>query len=177
MQDGLVFYGNFCSVIFSYIYFNTLKPLMIWYNRNMKIARKGSGIASKVAIGIIVVAVLAVIGVVVATNLFENKFFAEKKFEELAKDYYENSLYESFIVEHDGEDLEKAFSVYKNGFTVRLRQLLNYEFLEHDSNYRSYFETNSFSCNTNTSVAIFKPRAPYGKKDYDLELNLKCSNL
>jgi hypothetical protein len=141
----------------------------------MKIARKRSGIASKLMIFVVIVAVAAVVFTVVFTNLFENKFFAEKKFEELSRNYYENSLYENFIMEHNGENLDEAFEKYKSGFIVRLRQILNYEFLEHDANYRSYFNTDSFSCDTNTSSATFKPHKPYGKKDYDVEFHLNCS--
>ena len=70
---------------------------------------------------------------------------------------------------------DEAFEKYKSGFIVRLRQILNYEFLEHDANYRSYFNTDSFSCDTNTSSATFKPHKPYGKKDYDVEFHLNCS--
>ena len=72
----------------------------------MKIARKRSGIASKLMIFVVIVAVAAVVFTVVFTNLFENKFFAEKKFEELSRNYYENSLYENFIMEHNGENLD-----------------------------------------------------------------------
>lgn len=128
----------------------------------------------KIIIFIIFIGLLTTVGAVVYTNLYENHFFADRKFEELARNYYENSLYENFITEHDGEDLSKAFSVYKNGFTVRLRQLLNYEFLEHNQNYRTYFETENFSCDTNKSYVKFIAHEPYGKKDYDAEFNLDC---
>ena len=143
----------------------------------MKMAKKGSGIISKVIIASIVIVIGAVIATVVIGHLFEEHYFADKKFEELSRSYYEDTLYESFIVEHNGEDLAEAFSKYKSGFTVRLRQILNHEFLDHDANYRSYFETKSFSCDTNKSNVVFKPHAPYGKKDYDAEFTLICSKL
>ena len=144
----------------------------------MKVVKKrGSGIIPKISIALIVVTIIAVIAAIVITQLFENHYFANQKFEELGRNYYENSLYESFITEHSGEDLGEAFSKYTSGFTVRLRQILNYEFLEHDSNYRSFFDTESFTCDTNKSNVVFKPHAPYGKKDYDAEFNLICSKL
>ncbi len=144
----------------------------------MKVAKKkGGGIIPKVSIAIILVAIIAVVVTVIVTNLFENHYFANQKFEELSRNYYENSLYESFITEHSGEDLGEAFSKYTSGFTVRLRQILNFEFLEHDANYRSYFDTDSFTCDTNKSNVVFKPHAPYGKKDYDAEFNLICSKI
>ena len=148
--------------------------VILCYNRGMKIERKRSGLISKIVIFLVLVAVVTVAGTVIYMNLYENKFFAERKFEELARNYYENSLYENFITEHEGEDLSEAFSKYKSGFVVKLRQILNYEFLEHNANYRSYFETDAYSCDTNNSTARFTARGPYGKKDYELELDLKC---
>ncbi len=142
----------------------------------MRITRRRSGIVSKITIILIIMTIIVVVATIIFNHLSENHYFADKKFEELARSYYENSLYENFVKEHDGEDLSEAFSKYKNGFNIKLRQLLNYEFLEHNSNYRSYFDTDKFTCDTNTSHVIFKPHAPYGKKDYDAEFNLDCSN-
>ena len=128
----------------------------------------------KITFIVVLVGLFTAAGTVIYTNLYEENFFADKKFEELSRNYYENSLYENFIAEHDGEDLAKAFSVYKKGFTVRLRQILNYEFLEHNQNYRTYFDTDRYSCDTNKSYVIFTTHEPYGKKDYDAEFNLVC---
>ena len=131
----------------------------------------------KITVFVIVVGILVVAATVIFTNLYHNNFFADKKFEELSRKYYEDTFYEDFIVEHNGEDLETAFSKYRNGIKIKLRQVLNAEFLNHGQNYRSYFETESYSCDTNESAAVFRPRAPYGKKDYDVEFDLKCSKL
>ena len=141
----------------------------------MRIVRKRSGLASKMAIAIIVVAVLAIAGTVVYMNLYRDTFFAQRKFEEISRDYYENGLYEEFITEHSGEDLEEAFSKYPTGFIVKLRQILNWEFLEKNTNYRTFFSTDVYTCDTNISAATYKPHAPYGKKDYNIELNLECN--
>ena len=129
----------------------------------------------KVAIAVVIIGFLVAAASIIYANLFQEKFFADKKFEELARNYYENELYENFIVEHDGEDLSVAFSKYTKGFTVKLRQFLNHEFLKNNQNYRSYFENDSYACDTNSSFARFIPKAPYGKTDYDIELTLNCS--
>lgn len=131
----------------------------------------------KVTIFIIAIGVLVTVAVVIFTNLYHGTFFAERKFEEISRSYYENTLYEEFLTVHEGEDLGEAFSKYRNGFTVKLRQILNSAFLKENQNYRSYFDTDSYSCDTNSSTAVFMPRAPYGKKDYEVELNLVCSKI
>lgn len=130
---------------------------------------------SKIAFIVIVIGLLTAIAAVIFSNLYENTFFAEKKFDEITRHYYEDNVYETVILENKGEDVEKIFKKYPSGFFVKLRQALNWEFLENNTNYRSFFETESFSCDTNESYAKFIPRAPYGKKDYDVEFNLKCT--
>ena len=129
----------------------------------------------KITVFLIAVGILVSVATIIFTHLYTNTYFADRKFEEISRDYYENTLYEEFIAEHNGEDLGEAFSKYRSGFTVKLRQILNSAFLKDNQNYRSYFDTESYSCDTNTSTAKFMPRAPYGKKDYDAEFNLVCS--
>ena len=71
-------------------------------------------------------------------NLRDKNFFVNQKFEELSRNYYEEILYPQFIEEHKDDTLEKAFEKYlNNGFTVHLRQILNYEFLNHNNDYRA----------------------------------------
>lgn len=131
----------------------------------------------KITVFVIITGIIVVAAAIIFTNLYNNTYFADKKFEELSRKYYEDTYYEEFIVEHDGEDLGEAFSKYYSGIRIKLRQILNSEFLNNNQNYRSYFDTNSYTCDTNTSNAVFWPRAPYGKKDYDVEFHLDCTKL
>ena len=130
---------------------------------------------SKVAFFVILIGLLVAVGAVIFTNLYKNTFFAEQKFEEISKRYYEDELYETILLENNGKELEEVFKKYPSGIFVKLRQALSWEFLENNVNYRTYFETEAFSCVTNESYAQFVPRGPYGKKDYDVEYNLKCA--
>ena len=139
--------------------------------------RKESKTMSKIAFFVIIIGLLAAVSAVVFTNLYKNTFFAEKKFEDISRHYYEDELYETILLENEGVSLEDIFKKYPSGIFVKLRQALSWEFLENNMNFRSYFETDAFSCDTNESYAKFTPRAPYGKKDYDVEYNLDCKKL
>ncbi len=143
----------------------------------MKMVKNHSNIVMKVTVILILVGIVAAALAIVFTHLYDNSYFAEKKFEELAKNYYENTLYEDFITDHNGEDIGEAFKKIPAGFRVKLRQILNSEFLNNNQNYRSYFDTKSYTCDTNTSDVVFKPHEPYGKKDYDMEITLNCVKL
>jgi len=124
----------------------------------MKIAKKHSRFTSRIMIALIFITVLTVIIAIFVQNLQDKNFFVNQKFESLSKNYYEEVLYPEFIEEHKNESLESAFEKYKN------------------NDYRSVFEGNNFSCDTNSSTAKFVPRSPFGKTDYDAEFNLICTN-
>lgn len=142
----------------------------------MKIAKKHSRVTSKVMIALIFVTVITVIAAVLFFKLEDKNYFLEKKFEEISRNYYENTIYPEFIAEHSGESLESAFDKYQNnGWTIHLRQILNYEFLEKNNDLRSIFNGDNFSCDTNSSTAKFIPYAPFGKTDYKAEFTLNCT--
>ncbi|MBP5512535.1 hypothetical protein J6X90_04135 [Candidatus Saccharibacteria bacterium] len=143
----------------------------------MKMVRNRSNFVMKVTVFLIIIGLITAALAIIFTHLYDNSYFAEKKFEELAKNYYENTLYEDFITDHDGEDIAEAFKKIPTGFRVKLRQILNSEFLNSNQNYRSYFDTKSYTCDTNTSNVVFKPHESYGKKDYDMEITLNCVKL
>ena len=100
----------------------------------------------KITFFVILIGLVVAAGSVIYANLYKNHFFADKKFEEMSRNYYENSLYEDFIKEHDGEDLKDAFEPYKNGFKIRLRKLLNHTAKKTTTPNLIWFATkNSFS--------------------------------
>ena len=142
----------------------------------MKISKRHSRFTSRLMIILIFVAVVTVLGAVFFAKLNDQNYFVHKKFEEISRKYYEETVYPNFVSEHKDESLDKAFEKYlNNGFSIRLRQILNDEFLNHNNDYRSVFEGKNFSCDTNASTAKFVPKAPFGKTDYDAEFNLRCT--
>ena len=149
---------------------------ILCYTIYMKITKKHSRFTSKITIALILVVIITVIAAIFLSNLQDQNYFLEKNFEKISRNYYEETLYPQFIAEHEGESLEEAFDKYQtNGFTVHLRQILNYELLTNGSNLRSSFEGDDFSCDTNSSTAKFIPYAPFGKTDYAAEFNLDCT--
>ena len=82
----------------------------------MKMVRNRSNFVMKVTVFLIIIGLIAAALAIIFTHLYDNSYFAEKKFEELAKNYYENTLYEDFITDHDGEDIAEAFK--KNSYRL-----------------------------------------------------------
>lgn len=109
------------------------------------------------------------------TLYFNAEVVAKRKFEELARTYYEDYYYDKFMENLDEETKEEKLAKYEeNGLQpVLLRQLLLYQNGKY-SNYRGYFEKKEFDCDKNTTSAKFYPTKPYGKKDYRVEYFYDC---
>lgn len=141
-------------------------------NRNLKIVR----LISLLIVAICLVIVIA--SVFVKKNVTSNNL-ANKKMEELARDYYENDFYKRFIRDHVTDEQEKDLTKYFERYTVvgftpvKLRRLLDYS-EKNNKDMQKYFSHEKFNCDTNSSYAIIKPKAPFSAKDYDLTVSLSC---
>lgn len=132
-----------------------------------------------VCVGVSISVVLATLGVYFfGQALYRPDLVAENRLKTIAREYYETFLYPTIVKENtygDGSiDLADTFSKYKDtGFpTVKLRNLLLYK--DGPANARDYFQNDRYYCDTNSSAVLFRPKAPYGKTDYEMRYVLNC---
>ena len=106
--------------------------------------------------------------------ILDPKRVSMNKIEELARDYYENYYYDSFVSSIPEEDFDTAFITYSEyGFPrVYLRELLLFDDGRHEKD-RAYFD-GEYYCNTNHTSVTILPVFPYGKKDYEINYNYDC---
>ena len=122
--------------------------------------------------------VVVVAAIFVKNNLTSTKL-ANQKMEELARDYYENDFYHRFTRDHvsigQEDNLGQYFEKYTQlGFPpVKLGKLLDYS-EKNNKDMMKYFSHDKFSCDTNGSYALIKPKAPFSSKDYEITFNLSC---
>lgn len=122
--------------------------------------------------------VVVVAAIFVKNNLTSTKL-ANQKMEELARDYYENDFYHRFTRDHvsvgQEDNLGQYFEKYTQlGFSpVKLRKLLDYS-EKNNKDMMKYFSHDKFSCDTNGSYALIKPKAPFSSKDYEVTYSLSC---
>ena len=130
--------------------------------------------ARKFATLVIILCMILVIFNLVAHIVFDPKKVAERKVEELAKDYYENYYYDSFVASLNDEDYSTAFLTYHDyGFPrVYLRELLLFDNGRH-ADYHGYFD-GDYYCNTNHTYIQITPQPPYEKTDYTVEYKYDC---
>lgn len=141
-------------------------------NRSLKLMRILSLMIVVTCLAVVVAAIF------VKNNLTSTKL-ANQKMEELARDYYENDFYKCFIRDHvavgQEDNLGQYFKKYTQlGFSpVKLRKLLDYS-EKNNKDMLKYFSHDKFSCDTNGSYALIKPKDPYSVKDYEIIFSLKC---
>ncbi len=106
--------------------------------------------------------------------VLDPKRVSTNKIEELARDYYENYYYDSFVGSIPEEDFNTAFMTYSEyGFPrVYLRELLLFDNGRHADD-RAYFD-GEYYCNTNHTSVIIMPTPPFGKKDYEIKYEYEC---
>ena len=138
---------------------------------------KTSDKITKIAIGALVVAMIAVAGYVAWQFYNMPEYATEREINSLAKDYYENYFYSELLNNNSGDEsaAASALSIYrdKQMEPVKLRQLLLFDNGRHQ-NSSEVFNSTHYKCDTNVSTVRFQPVEPYGRTDYTYEVNLSC---
>lgn len=127
----------------------------------------------KIIIGVVFVAMLAVIGTLLMYLFFNPEIAIKRTVEEITQDYYENYFYDNFIKTVTKESQDEALERYsKTGFAeVSLRGLL----LFNGGKYASLSDGIMKYCDTDKTNVQFFPKAPYGNKNYEIKFNYSCN--
>ena len=128
-----------------------------------------------VTIGVIVSVAMVGVSVFVATYC-NAEAVAHRKFEAMAREYYENYYYDKFLGTMTEEAKQVKMEIYeKTGLQpVLLRQLLLYQNGK-NAGMKKFFDTEGYTCDRNVTSAKFYPVKPYGRTDYTVEYNYACS--
>jgi len=142
----------------------------------MKLEHRDARNARKITFWMVGIAILIVIATCGVGVYFSAENTATRALERIAKEYYEEVLYPSFMNRSDSENLERIASL-KNGVMgeVHLRQLLLYDGGKNAS-LKSVFNNQKYSCDTENTNVIYRPTAPYGIKDYTIEYQKDCKS-
>lgn len=137
--------------------------------------KKFAPIAKRFAAIIIAVCSVLVLLNVAASAYFNPKTVVEREISALAKEYYEDYLYNNLIGSREGAAVAEEMKRYKDTgvSNTYLRQLLLY-----DSGRRKeasgYFNQKNFKCDHNKTYVKFFPEEPYQKENYRFEIKLFC---
>lgn len=107
---------------------------------------------------------------------FTPKQRAERRLEELAREYYTIYLYPQAT--ESGKKPAEIFANYSDtGMpATHLRQLLLYNNGAHQDEL-TMFQNDKYYCDTNSTGVKYYPKEPYGPQDYEMEFYYNCEEL
>ena len=160
------------------------------YNKNkrprskkFKSSFKDSNPTKKIVLGVIGVAVIAVIAFTIYGLIATPEFLTKRKIESITADYYENYFYNA-ILENNSIDLKDASDTSassaissileeytESGFTeTSLRQVL---LSNHGKHFDETAEIEKYCDLDQSEIEIF-PESPFGRKNYRVEYTYSC---
>lgn len=124
--------------------------------------------ARKIAVVIVILCFLGAGALIFARSYFAPEAVAERAFESLAKDYYENYFYENFFGKMEKTEIEKY--VDRGAEPIYLKELLNHN----DRKDEAAFSQPNYECDTNKSFVKYFPEGDFTREEYRVEYNLIC---
>ncbi len=118
---------------------------------------------------VIILAILAVVAATFSAVFITDEKITKHEIESLAKDYYENYLYETISNANKEKPLSEILKEYEtSGFSdISLRQLIIFNDVD-GKNLTNF-------CDENKTTLRFYPKSPFGKTDYDIKYNYSCT--
>ncbi len=130
----------------------------------------------KLSISVLVL-LFILFGFVFSKMDFGNKTNLKTSLKEMATDFYENFYYDQIEQLGNGEvdkaDYLKEFSTV--GIKISLENLEEYDDGKYLSDIAKFVNNKTKEpCNKYNTKATIYPKEPYGKTDYEIEINLEC---
>lgn len=101
-----------------------------------------------------------------------------RSLEEMAIDYYENYYFEQLGLMSSGVSREEFLANFASiGIKINLENLEAYKDGVYEKEIEKFTKPKKKSCNKYNTKAIIYPKKPYGKKDYEIKIELECTSL
>ena len=136
--------------------------------------RSASSSVEKIILAIICLASLAVVAMLILALVFSNENQVKHDIEQLARDYYENYIYDTMVNSEQFAkigDLDKVMQKYQvHGFTpVTLKQMLTH--FKKDEKFKQKITK---YCDDGRTTIQFFPTPPFDVKSYDIVYKYSC---
>ena len=125
-------------------------------------------------IGGVILAIAVIVTIVIlALNNKSNEKELNAKLEELSASFYEGFYYDAMVKNYGINQVAQYANV---GIKVSLDNLIRSSGLDKDEELTNFFVNSKTgkACDKNNTKVIIYPQDPYEKKDYKLEIVLKC---
>ena len=124
---------------------------------------------------IMVVLILLVIFIFSVAVVSREKMLT-KSLTNMATDYYENFYFEQVGIS-TGVSREEFLANFANiGIKINLENLEVFQEGKYKKEIEKFMKPKKSKCDKFNTKAIIYPKRPYGKNDYELEVNLECQS-
>ena len=143
--------------------------------KKFRAAKCSAPFAKRLTIVAIIFCSMVILLNIAASAYFSPKAVVDREINNLAREYYEDYLYQNITAGLSKEEIEKELARYEKSGTsnIYLRQLLLY-----DSGRRedaaSYFNHKGYTCDRNKTYVKYYPETPFGKENYHFSIKLAC---
>lgn len=131
-------------------------------------------VVQKTIITVIILAVITTLVALIVSIFLKPERLAKSRIESMAKDYYENFIYEGLINSKNySGDLESTMKKYTEiGLTpITLRQLI----LHNPEKTAKFAESLRESCDIERTTVKYYPKAPFSRSDYLVDYHYICN--
>ncbi|MBR2641441.1 hypothetical protein IKG29_00250 [Candidatus Saccharibacteria bacterium] len=134
---------------------------------------KSSSFSKRIILCIIFLVIIIITAFTLFALFFKNENLVKADLDHLARDYYENYLYDSFKNSSQNQDMEALLSKHTSrGLSViTLRQLLLHDNAK-NAKTASYLRE---YCDENSTFFQIYPEPPYEKTSYHLKFTYSCN--
>lgn len=150
-----------------------VKEPVVEIKEEVKVEKKN--IFTKRNIMIIVIA-LVIINIIVASILIYNnpKNKLNRSIKYMGKDFYTNYFYNTLKEGRSNKELSEVLERYKDtGIKINLKNLSQFDSSKYKEEIDNMVENNK--CIDTKTRAVIYPKAPYGKDNYKIKIELNCN--
>jgi len=125
---------------------------------------------------IIIVIALVIINIIVGTILIYNnpKNKLTRSIKYMGKDFYTNYFYNTLKEGRSNKELSEILERYKDtGIKINLKNLSQFDSSKYKEEIDNMVENNK--CIDTKTRAVIYPKAPYGKDNYKIKIELNCN--
>ena len=150
-----------------------VKEPVVEIKEEVKVEKKNIFTKRNIIIAVIVLVIINIIvGAILIYNNPKNKLTRSIKY--MGKDFYTNYFYNTLKEGRSNKELSEILERYKDtGIKINLKNLAQFDSSKYKEEIDNMVENNK--CIDTKTRAVIYPKAPYGKDNYKIKIELNCN--
>ena len=151
-----------------------VKEPVVEIKEEVKVEKKNIFTKRNIIIAVIALVIINIIvGAILIYNNPKNKLTRSIKY--MGKDFYTNYFYDTLKEGRSNKELSEILERYKDtGIKINLKNLSQFDSSKYKEEIDNMINGNTKCIDTKTRAVIY-PKAPYGKDNYKIKIELNCN--